>query len=38
LAGKRSPIHDRDPLFTVEFLNMTGGLGVQSVKTAPAVC
>jgi putative transposase len=32
LKGKRYLIHDRDPLFTTEFLNMLTGIGVQSVK------
>jgi len=32
LKGKRYLIHDRDPLFTTEFLNMLGGVGVKSVK------
>jgi len=26
-------IHDRDPLFTDEFLTMLGGAGVKSVKS-----
>ena len=30
--GKRYLIHDRDPLFTVEFLEMLGEIGIQSVK------
>ena len=30
--GKRYLIHDRDPLYTNEFLNMLGDAGVQSVK------
>ena len=29
---KRYLIHDRDPLFTAEFLNMIAGVGVKSVK------
>jgi transposase InsO family protein len=33
--GKRYLIHDRDPLFTVEFLNMLGEVGIQSVKLPP---
>ena len=32
LKGKRYLIHDRDPLFTAEFLNMLADVGVQSVK------
>jgi putative transposase len=35
LGGKRYLIHDRDPLFTVEFLDMIGELGVKSVKLPP---
>ena len=35
LAGKRYLIHDRDPLFTVEFLRMLEGAGVKSVKLPP---
>jgi putative transposase len=30
--GKRYLIHDRDPLYTNEFLNMLGDVGVESVK------
>jgi putative transposase len=30
--GKRYLIHDRDPLYTNEFLDMLGDVGVQSVK------
>ena len=37
LVGKRYLIHDRDPLFTAEFLNMLGDAGVKSVKTATAI-
>src|ERR1039457_1424311 len=33
--GKRSLIHDRDPLFTAEFLNMLADVGVKSVKLPP---
>jgi hypothetical protein len=33
--GKRYLIHDRDPLFTAEFLRMLGDVGVQSVKLPP---
>jgi hypothetical protein len=32
LAGKRYLIHDRDPLFTHEFLGMLKEAGVESVK------
>jgi transposase InsO family protein len=32
LMGKRYLIHDRDPLFTEEFLTMLGDVGVKSVK------
>jgi hypothetical protein len=32
LTGKRYLIHDRDPLFTAEFLDMLADAGVQSVK------
>ncbi len=35
LIGKRYLIHDRDPLFTTEFLNMIADAGVQSVKLPP---
>lgn len=35
LAGKRYLIHDRDPLFTDEFLATLAGVGVQSVKLPP---
>jgi transposase InsO family protein len=35
LRGKRYLIHDRDPLFTAEFLNMLAGVGVKSVKLPP---
>ena len=33
--GKRYLIHDRDPLFTAEFLNLLAGAGVESVKLPP---
>ena len=33
--GKRYLIHDRDPLFTAEFLSTLAGVGVQSVKLPP---
>src|SRR5262249_32286772 len=32
LIGKRYLIHDRDPLYTNEFLDMLDDVGVQSVK------
>jgi transposase InsO family protein len=35
LNGKRYLIHDRDPLFTTEFLNMLSEVGVKSVKLLP---
>ena len=35
LTGKRYLIHDRDPLFTAEFLSMITGAGVESVKLPP---
>ena len=35
LNGKRYLIHDRDPLFTTEFLKMLTDIGVQSVKLPP---
>jgi putative transposase len=35
LKGKRYLIHDRDPLFTVEFLTTLAELGVESVKLPP---
>jgi transposase InsO family protein len=35
LLGKRYLIHDRDPLFTAEFLNTLGTSGVQSVMLPP---
>jgi transposase InsO family protein len=35
LNGKRYLIHDRDPLFTAEFLELVGGVGVKSVKLPP---
>jgi hypothetical protein len=37
LTGKGYLIHDRDPLFTAEFLNMLADVGVQSVKLPTAV-
>ena len=33
--GKRFLIHDRDPLYTTEFLDILAGVGVQSVKLPP---
>jgi putative transposase len=33
--GKRYLIHDRDPLYTKEFLNMLADLGIESVKLPP---
>lgn len=35
LNGKRYLIHDRDPLFTTEFLGLLAGVGVESVKLPP---
>jgi putative transposase len=35
LRGKRYLIHDRDPLFTAEFLSLLAGVGVKSVKLPP---
>jgi hypothetical protein len=35
LKGKRYLIHDRDPLFTSEFLRLVEGIGVKSVKLPP---
>jgi putative transposase len=35
LLGKRYLIHDRDPLFTAEFLEILKSRGVQSVKLPP---
>ena len=35
LAGKRYRIHDRDPLFTDEFLRALNDAGVESVKLPP---
>ncbi len=35
LNGKRYLIHDRDPLFTAEFLETIGRGGVRSVKVPP---
>src|SRR5215467_4918396 len=35
LTGKRYLIHDRDPLFTADFLDMIADAGVESVKLPP---
>src|SRR5205085_8098007 len=35
LSGKRYLIHDRDPLFTAEFLKMLAAAGIKSVKLPP---
>ena len=35
LNGKRYLIHDRDPLFTAEFLSVLADSGVKSVKLPP---
>jgi putative transposase len=35
LLGKRYLIHDRDPLFTAEFLTLLASAGVESVKLPP---
>jgi putative transposase len=35
LKGKRYLIHDRDPLYTREFLSMLAELGIESVKLPP---
>jgi transposase InsO family protein len=35
LMGKRYLIHDRDPLYTAEFLGTLGTAGVKSVKLPP---
>ena len=35
LNGKRYLIHDRDPLFTAEFLSLIADAGVESVKLPP---
>jgi hypothetical protein len=34
-VGKRYLIHDRDPLFAAEFLEMLGDVRIQSVKLPP---
>ena len=33
--GKRYLIHDRDPLYTQEFLNLLADVGIESVKLPP---
>ena len=33
--GKRYLIHDRDPLYTLEFLSMLADVGIKSVKLRP---
>jgi len=35
LTGRRYLIHDRDPLFTAEFLDIIGDAGVESVRLPP---
>jgi Integrase core domain len=35
LVGKRYLIHDHDPMFTAEFLEMLADIGIQSVKLPP---
>src|SRR5205814_480269 len=35
LKGKRYVIHDRDPLYTREFLSMLAEQGIESVKLPP---
>jgi transposase InsO family protein len=35
LAGKRYLIHDRDPLYTKEFLSILAAFGIESVKLPP---
>ena len=35
LTGKRYLIHDRDPLFTTEFLGKLAASGLKSVKLPP---
>lgn len=35
LIGKRFLIHDRDPLFAAEFLNILAHVGIKSVKLPP---
>jgi transposase InsO family protein len=33
--GKRYLIHDRDPLYTHQFLNMLTDVGIESIKLPP---
>ena len=33
--GKRYLIHNRDPFYTQQFLNMLGEAGIESVKLRP---
>lgn len=33
--GKRYLIHDRDPLYTVEFFSLLAAVGIESVKLPP---
>jgi hypothetical protein len=35
LRGKKCLIHDRDPLFTDEFVSMLAATGIESVKLPP---
>ena len=35
VKGKRYLIHDRDPLYTTEFLGMLAEWGIESVKLPP---
>jgi putative transposase len=35
LTGKRYLIHDRDPLYTMEFLGILADAGIRSVKLPP---
>jgi putative transposase len=34
-TGKRYLIHDRDPLYTTDFLSILAGAGIQSIKLPP---
>jgi len=34
-TGERYLIHDRDPLYTTEFLSILEGSGIESVKLPP---
>jgi transposase InsO family protein len=34
-AGKGYLLHDRDPLYTKDFLTILGGSGIESVKLPP---